>query len=216
VVLVEILNEVEGGALGLGGNAVRGGEVEDGVLAAAENSALIEGGQIACAVALRAALHCAVAHDDEGGEVLIFAAEAIDGPGAETGATGELRASGAEVHGWGVIEGVAIATADDGHVIDVASHVREERRDFDAGLTVVFELPGAAAHDGLGEVDAGGLETLHEGGGDGLAGEASEFGFGVPGIDMANAAVHEEVDDRFDFGGLVGRLGGERVVAGGL
>ena len=182
--------------------------MQHGVLAAAENRALVDGREVARAIRAGAGFHRAIAHDDEGGEVLIFAAEAIDGPGAERRAAGELRAAGAEVDGRGVVEGVAVATADDGQIIGMFGEMGVEGGDLQAGFAAAIELPRRAAHEGFSEIDAAGDEAFAEGTGEGLAVVLAEGRFGVEGIDVADAAVHEEEDDVFGLRRKVGRAGG--------
>ncbi len=205
VALVHAGDEIERFALRFAADALGGVQVQHRTLAAAEDGALINGGQIAGAVGPGAGLHGAIAHDDEGGEVLIVAAESVDGPGAERWPAGELRAAGAQVDGRRVVEGVAVAGTDDGDVIGVVGQVREERGDFEAGLAAAVELPRRAAHERLAEIDAAGDEPLAEGARQRLAVVLAEVRFWVEGIDMADAAMHEEEDDVLGAGGKVGR-----------
>ena len=106
-----------------------------------------------------------------------------------------------------MVESIAVAGTDDGDGVGVLGDVGEEGGDFGAGLAVALEGPRGAAHDRFGEIDPAGFEAFDEGGGDGLAAAFGELGLGVPGVDVADAAVHEQINDRFNFGGEVGRLG---------
>jgi len=92
----------------------------------------------------------------------------------------------------------------------VAREVREDAADPAAGLTVLFEFEGTL-HDGAGNAgggfDAGARIKL-------LAVEFGEEGFGVEGIALADAAVHEELDDALGFGSVVEVIAEEAVSIG--
>src|SRR5439155_10537874 len=75
----------------------------------------------------------------------------------------------------------------------------------------------AAAQNGFGGiVDEAGLDGLRQLDRKGLAGAARQFGLRIEGVDVADAAVHEEVDDALGFGRSVRRLRREQVCSGGL
>jgi hypothetical protein len=202
VAAVHLLDEVERGALRGLRRVGRGGEVEDRVLARAKDRALIDGREVTRSVTLGSGLHRAIGHHDKRGKVLVLGTESVDGPGSERGLAGELRPRGEQIHGGRVVEGVPVTGTDNRHVVDVARHVREEFGDFDAGLARGDELPGGTADDGLSEVDAAGFEAFNKLGGNCFAVPLGESRLGVPGVDVGDTAVHEEVDD-----GLGARLG---------
>ena len=64
-------------------------------------------------------------------------------------------------------------------------------------LAVALELPRAAPHRRFGEIDAIGLEPLRHLRRDRLAAVLGQFRLGIEGVDVAHAAVHEEVDHGF-------------------
>src|SRR5438552_18728250 len=61
---------------------------------------------------------------------------------------------------------------------------------------MTLELPRAAAHRRLGEIDAVRLQAFSHLRGDGLAIPLGQLRLGIEGIHMAHAAVHEQVDYR--------------------
>ena len=78
---VELVDEIEGIGLELGRESFRGGDVEDGVFAFSELDAGVGGGKEAGGPEGGAAGEaCAGGHDDEGGEVVSFRPESVEGP----------------------------------------------------------------------------------------------------------------------------------------
>ncbi len=207
VALVHAGDEIEGFSLRSRADAFWRVQMQNGILATAEHGALVDGGEVARAVGAGPGFHCAIAHDDEGGQILIFAAEAIGGPGTEGGAARKLGAAGAEINGRGVIEGVAMAGTNDGDIVGVFGDMGIERGDFEARFAAAVKVPGGAAHEGFAEVDAAGDKAFAEGAGQRLAVVFSQRRFGIPGVHVADAAVHEEEDDTFRFWGEVRRAG---------
>ena len=101
---VDFVDEIERFPLDGGGDAVGILQVENGAFAAAEDGALVDGGEETGSVGGRAGFGGAIGHDHERRQVLILCAEAVGYPGAEAGAAGELEAGGAQVDGGGVVE----------------------------------------------------------------------------------------------------------------
>ena len=69
-----------------------------------------------------------VGHDDEGGKVSAFAAEAVGDPRADAG---EAHARNAAVHheeGRRVVVRFGVAGMDEGHLVDVLAEVGEDAR----------------------------------------------------------------------------------------
>ena len=101
---------------------------------------------------------------------------------------------------------------DEAEIIGVLSEVGQQVGKVFAGLAAWLELPGA-----LGEVPVLALECddLVDAG-HGLAVALDQFGFVVPGVEMADGAGAEDVEDAFGLGREMGLAGGERVGGGGL
>src|SRR5687768_6456084 len=101
--------------------------------------------------------------------------------------------------------GLVLHGADETEVVSALADVGEEFGDGEAGLAVVFEFPGGG-EEGF-ELDAmGGGDVFGDGVGAGFAVEILEGGFGVEGVDLGDAAAHEEDDDGFG-GGVEMRAG---------
>ena len=208
-----------------GGGVDAGGVVEEehGVALRAKGDAVVAAGEKACAPhareeGLRGGFRGPLwREDDEGGEIVVLAAEAVGEPGTEAGFAGELAAGHEERAGGVVVDGVGVDGADDGEVIDELGGPREEFADPGAVLAVLGEFENrrrdgefrlAAGHrgdalagaDGVGELDVE------------LGGEPR---FVVEGVELRRPAVHVEVDDALG-GGREMRQAGERRVDAGL
>ena len=114
-----------------------------------------------------------------------------------------------------MIERVAVARADEGDFVGLGGDAGEQFGDFHTGPAVALELPGTAPHGRLGEIDAVGLEALGHLRRDGLAAVFGELGLGIEGVHVADAAVHEQVDDGFGARRKMRRFGGQRIVRAG-
>ncbi len=213
--LVEFLDEVELGALGVGVEAgvfdvghagvlatkAAGELLGDGEAIATEFGALIDGGEEGTAVGAGGV--AGGIDGDEAGEVFVFGAEAVEGPGSEGGAD-ELGGAGVELgEGLGVGGEVGGHGVDDAEIIGVFGDVGEEAGNPEAAFAVPFEFP-FGGHE-VGSAVASG------GGGGGFASVGDEFGFVVEGVDVGGGSLHAEEDDVFGFSGEVGGLGGERA-----
>ena len=95
------------------------------------------------------------------------------------------------------------------HAIDLRGEVRKDAAHPAARLPVLFERE-RALHEVAGRAgDAFGL--LGSTGVERLAVSFFQFGFEVEGVLLADAAVHEQLDDALDFGGVV-----QSAVEGGI
>ncbi len=104
---------------------------------------------------------------------------------------------------------VGVHGADDRDVVDRLGSATKDVAHFDAAFSVLakFEWRGqGGARLALGGKRAAGQQ---------FAGVFLERRFGIKGVDVRGAAVHEDVDDAFCFRGEVGRVGEERVGRGG-
>ena len=140
--LVERAERVERVALQLGVDAGRVGEVEDRVALAAERDALVDGGQEAAAPVGGAAARSpsAGAEDDEAGQVLRLAAQAVGRPGAQARPAELLRAGVHEDLRRRVVERVGDHRLDDRDVVDDLGEVRQQLGELGAALAVPGEL----------------------------------------------------------------------------
>src|SRR5262249_25920702 len=102
--------------------------------------------------------------------------------------------------GWRVVVGIGPAGMDERHLIDVPGQVRENIGYAFSALPV---LPKAKrrTHDrsDLIAEEAGVLIEADKL----LAVAALEFGFVIPGVDVARSAVDEEPDDALGLGGMI-------------
>ena len=193
---VERVDEVELAALlGLGDVGVA--DVLDHLLhvlrLGVDARALIDAGQERRAVVPRAAgRQAAGAQGDKAGEVLVLAAEAVDGPRAEARLSDTQR-TGVHEHGRNLVRrDVGIHRADDRHVVHVLRGLGEELADLDARLAVGFELERRAHRDAVAP--------------DGLVVHFREHRFRIPGIHVRRGALREDVDDGLGLAGKLGRM----------
>jgi len=221
VVAIEGLEEFEtGGFSGCGDlrGGGRGFEIGDGDrIVGADDDSLMGGGkegggEIAGVVVGESTR---VGEDDESGEIVAEVAEGIGDPGTDGGKAGSDETGVLHVAGGAVDIGLAGHRHEKGEVIDAFGGVRKDARHPATGLAVLFELEGGLHHvaDGTGDGD---LDTEI----DFFAVAFGKFGFVVEGIHLAGAAVHEELNDPFDFGGMMqtavefgfGEVGTEAIV----
>ena len=214
VLEIEIADGVDGLALARGGDALGVGEIEDRVAVAAERYALVRGREEARAPVDGATAGAARAglEDDEAGEILRFAAEAVRDPRAHARAA-ELAGAGVHEQLRGrVIEQISGARFDECDVVDDAGRVREKIRDPRAALAVLGE--GAARAEELRAVRAvHECEALagDEGFGDRLAVERDEARLVVEQVELTRAAGHEKINDVFGARGEVRGLRGHGI-----
>ncbi len=194
-------------------------EVEDGIAGAAEGDAGVAGGEEAGTPhAGEEGLTIAGGgegggEDDEGGEIIAFAAEAIGEPGADGGFAGDFTAGHDEGAGGVMIDGIGEDGTDYGDVVDDAGGVGEDFTDPGATAAVLMEGE-AGGGDGEAFLTAGhGAQPLVHADGVGkvLVEVVLEPGFVVPEIDLGRGSVHVEIDDGFGLGGEVGEAGEWRV-----
>ena len=151
--VVHGLDEIE--LLALGGWGEDGvAEIGDGVggggvfaFLGADAGALVDGGEEGVAVALGAELDWG-GDGDVAGEVFVFGAETVEGPGAEGGAD-ELGGAGVElVEGLGVVGDIGVEAVEEAEAIGLLGEVGEEFGDPVAGVAVLSELEGGAEEFG--------------------------------------------------------------------
>ncbi len=194
-------------------------EVEDGIAGAAEGDAGVAGGEEA-GTPHAGEEGLAIAgggegrgEDDEGGEIIAFAAEAIGEPGADGGLAGDFAAGHDEGAGGVMIDGIGEDGTDDGDVIDDACGVGEDFTDPGAAAAVLMEGE-AGRSDGKTVLTAGhGAQPLVHADGVGkvLVEVFLEPGFVVPEIDLGGGTVHVEIDDGLGLGREVWEAGQGRV-----
>ena len=177
-------------------------EIENGIAGGAEDGALVGGGHEAGGPVGGAAEGAAalVIEDDVAGEVFIHRAEAVGDPGAEGGEAHADLAAGEGIMGLDVVVRFREDAADEGVFVGKGSEFGEEFTDFEAALAVAMELK-RRGHQGPGVALADDDVAFA---GEGLAGKAGEGGLGVEGVYVADAAAHEQGDDAFGAGGVVG------------
>ena len=197
---VEVAEEVE--LAGFGGGA-EGGVLEvfdggffGGLAGAAEGGALVAGGEEGGAVVAGAAVGEAGGDGDEAGEVFVFGAEAVVDPGTHAGAD-EVGGAGVEEEGGGAVgDAFGVHAFDEAEVVGHGGHMGEEVGGPEAGLAALFEFP-EGFHDAHGGAFAGFGDGAGVIEGEGDAVVLDELGFVVEGVDVGDAAGHEEEDDAF-------------------
>ena len=149
------------------------------------------------------------AHGDETGQILIFAAQAVSDPRAETGPNLPGLAA-VHKHERGLVVGhVGMHRANDGNVVDVPGNVGEYLADFDAALAMFLEAkrrrkrrPGAPL----------GAQIRHR---QLPAGVAQQGRLRIEGVDVGRSAIHEEMNDALGLAGIMRRARGQRRGADG-
>ena len=140
-----------------------------------------------------------VGEDDEVGEVIGETAEGVGDPCAHAGKTWQGEAGVHHVAGGAVDAGFGGHGHEEGHAVDEFGLFGEDAADPATGLAVLLEGEGAF-HDGAaiaGLAFGSDLWAEH------LAVVFFECGFVVERVHGAGAAVHEELDDAFDLGGVM-------------
>jgi hypothetical protein len=189
---VHLLDEIERGTLACA--AVRALQMQDGIVTGTHGGALIRRGQEAAAPGGRAAFQttAGIRQHDERGHVGVLGAEAIRHPASQARLA---HLDGAGVHlidRLRMIHAVAMATADDAHLIGDARHVRQEVADLDPALPMLpkrlHRCQQRVLRDFASRFD--GAVALRQR----FARMADEFGLRIEQIDVARPAVHEEPD----------------------
>ena len=104
-----------------------------------------------------------------------------------------------------MVGNIGVHGADDANIIDAGAYRREDLADLQAGLAAFPEGEGRLVKSA--SLPFGAQPRRRRP----LAMLFGEFGFGVEGVDLAGAAIHEQVNDMLGAGPEVGGLGGERV-----
>ena len=138
---------------------------------------------------------------DEGRKVVVEAAEAVVGPGAHAGATGELAAALEKGDGGVVVDRLGVQRTDDANLVGDAARVREEIADDGAAFAAGFEGPlaGLDGEAGLRSDHAGDALAAADRVGEVFVEALAEDGFLVEEIEVGGAAGLEETDDAFRF-----------------
>ncbi len=185
-----------------------------------ERGALKHAGQKSSTPVLRVSLGQSAAqrvvHHDEAGQVAVLAAQSVADPCAHAR---EAHAAEARVdfeQRRRVVVGFGKARVNERHAVDVFAHLRKNFRNPRTRLPALLELEGRPhqrAHL-LGEEARVLVEAFQL-----LAIALGQFGFVVPGVDLALTAVHEQPDDAFGLGRKVrgfGRHGIDRQRRGSV
>lgn len=223
VVLVEggevVQHRPAGGAV----DAIRVGQVEDGIAAAAELHALMSGREEAGSPieVIEDLAAGGVAgdggEDGVGGEVVGDGAEAVAEPGAECGAARDLGTGKEQRDGRGVVDGIGVHAFHEAEAVGDLGDVGEEVGDPGTGSAALVEgfdrgeEPLAVCLAGHGAETLAADVFLR----DGLAVVALEAGLEVEEIDVGWGAVLEEVDDVLGAGLELGQGGMEGTGRGG-
>jgi len=132
-----------------------------------------------------------IGQNDESGQVVVFGSQAEAEPGAHAGEPIALKA-GVHLEGSGSVVGaLRDHRVDKGNIVDPLGEVGQEVADPFAGLSVLTEGPGTF-HEIAGLAEKRIHLTLA---GHRFAVAADEFGLVVEGVDVADAACAEDLDD---------------------
>ena len=212
--LVERPDGVERVALEVGVDAAGVREVEHGIAAGAELDALVDRRQEAAAPVRVAAAGPLVARaeDDEAGQVLRLAAQAVGDPGAHARPAEDLRAGAHHDLPGRVVERVGDHPLDDGDVVDDRREVRQQLGELGAALAVPGELELGAEQlrVGLDERGAIALDQLRR---RQRAVELGELRLVVEQLQVAGRAGHEEEQDPLGLRCIMRRLRRQRIEA---
>ena len=213
LLLIEILQGIEGlaahGAVHAGGVA----HEEDGVAFATALHTLVHAGDEAAAPAALAAAGLGAAGDegDEAGQILIFRAEAIGGPGTHGGAALTRVAGEEEQLRRGVIELVRVHGADHADLVGDGVEVGAGVAHPHAGLAIAGK--GARGTHELGDAGREGKAAAFENGvGAVLAAAFDQLGLVVKEVQVGRRTGHVEVDDALGLGRKVRLFGREWIV----
>ncbi len=158
--------------------------------------------------------------DDEVGEVLVHAAEAVGEPGAHGGFAGDFGAGAEEGFAGVVVDGGGGGGFNEGEVVGNGAEVGEDFGEVHAALAMWVEFEHGGGDEfvfALGH--SGDALALGDGVGEGFFEAFVEVGFVVEEVELGGGAGHEEEDDAFGFGFWGGPggggLGGEVAEDGG-
>ena len=188
------------------------GKIEDWIADAAEHDPLVHRGQKARAPVGGAAARPfgAGGEDDERGQVLRFAAQAVSGPGAEAGPPQLLRAGAHDDLARGVVESVGVHGLDEGEVVRDFSQARKKLREFGTRLSMFGELELGAEQGGV-WVDEGGAVIFDQICRGRFAVPLGQLRLVVEQLQVAWRASHKQEDDALGFGGKMRLPGRERI-----
>ena len=146
-----------------------------------------------------------MAHGDEGGQVLIFRAQAVSQPSAQAGPVGLNRPRVHHQQPGHVLGQVGVHGVDDAEVVDGLGHVGKELADPAAGLAVALKLEGRL-HQALGLAQGLDVHCRRA-----LAVVFLQQRLVVESVHVGDAAVHQQVDHPLGSGGKVRGLGNQGV-----
>ncbi len=212
---VELAQGIEGAAAVGAAHSWRVGDEEHGVAFGPALHALIDGGDEAAAPAALAAAGLGAGGDegDEAGQVLVFGAEPVGGPGAHGGSALPDVAGVEQQLGGGVVELIGLHRVDEAHLIGDLVEVGAGVGHPESTLAVLFESAGAAHELGHAGGEGKGA-TSQKGIGAGLIGVFLESGFVVEDVQVGRTAGHAEIDDALGFGGMLRKARGLRIGGG--
>ena len=133
-----------------------------------------------------------IGQDHERGQVLVLGPQAVADPASQARLAHQDRAGVHLVDGLGVIDAVGPARANHRQVVGTLGEVRQEVGDLDSALAALAKRPPGGEQRVVSHLAPGGDRP--EAGRQRLAGQPLQVGLGVERLEMARAAVHEQVD----------------------
>ena len=212
VPLVQPFQQVELAALAFRGSPGSRVQIDNGIGARTEESALVGGRQETLAP-LGSAAHrgSPLSQHDKAGQILILASQTIGHPCPDGRSAGKDLARQGMIDGRSVIAAVDRDTVEKGHVVDTGRQVRQQFRHPPAGLTMSGEAEGGRDDAVVGGSEAGHVQVGPADGGHLLPCKLVEGRPVFEGIHLAHSTFHEEKDAVFGLGRQVSRLGQQRI-----
>ena len=197
---VELAEEIEIGALGIGRLPPPPHEIVDRLAAAGiDRQRLIALGEEASRPDLIVPPRLALMHHDKAGEIVVHRAEPVAEPGPHARHAGAVEPAHQLHRRRGMVIGTEMAGMDKRHVIHMPGKMRKQIAHPAARLPMLRPLEGA------GQTCPAGLKKpdLFVGIGERLAGPGLQLRLIVPGINLRRRAGHEEPNHPLRFGRMV-------------
>ena len=154
-------------------------------------------------------------HHHVGGEIGVFAAETVGGPGADAWAAGQLTTRLHEGDGRVMVDGLRVHRPDDAPFVSLGRHVGHQFAEPVTGLTVLLELKDRRSHREvlLARGHRRQALALADGVREVLAAHRFQLRLRIEEVHLRRSAGLEEVDDpfrlRFEVGETEPRVSGK-------
>ena len=216
VSLVPLLELAQDGLLVLPGDRTGRLQIFQGRSLGGKHGSLVDGRQEARSDHRLAVAHVVVGHHHVGRQVVGFAPQAVEHPGAHAGLSHQQGPRVDDGDGGTVDEGLVVAGADDREVVGEFRELRKQVGDFQPGLAVLPEYTSRPHQPGFIRLDLGQADALPQvTGRKKLAVIFLQLGLWIEGFELAGAALQEDEDDAPGLGREVGGLDAQGIVGRG-